>query len=105
MVSKAAALKVSIILGGGLLAGLVWLLWYQQIEELRRYAPDLSQVAYIGSESCRACHREQFEHWSQSHHHKMTQPATPETVVGDFNNATYTYQGITSRMFRRRQKK
>ncbi len=101
MVSKSAVLKIGVILGCGLLAGLVWWVWQGQVDELRTYAPDLSQVAYVGSESCRACHQDQFAHWSQSHHHKMTQPATPEAVVGDFNNATYTYQGVTSRMFRR----
>jgi hypothetical protein len=100
MVSKPAVLKIGVIFGCGLLAGLVWWVWQRQVDALRTYAPDLSQVAYVGSESCRACHQDQFAHWSQSHHHKMTQPATPETVVGDFNNATYTYQGVTSRMFR-----
>lgn len=100
MVSKSAALKIGVLLGCGLLSGLGWWVWQRQVDELRTYAPDLSQVAYVGSESCRACHQDQFTHWSQSHHHKMTQPANPETVVGDFNNATYTYQGVTSRMFR-----
>ena len=45
---------------------------------------------YAGSESCRACHRDQFESWHRTYHRTMTQVATPATVRADFNNVTLT---------------
>ncbi|MBX7221180.1 MAG: hypothetical protein K1Y36_14625 [Blastocatellia bacterium] len=72
-----------------------------QVQAMRELKPELAQVEYAGSASCQECHKAEFDHWSESHHHKMNQIATPETVVGDFNNATYTFNGVTSRMYRK----
>ncbi len=80
--------------------GLVVALTTYQARAMRELKPDLANVEYAGSESCRQCHQSEFDHWSESHHHKMTQVASPQSVVGNFNNATYTFNGVTSRMFR-----
>jgi hypothetical protein len=37
----------------------------------------------------------------QSHHYKAMLPANDSTVLGNFNNAIYTADGVTSRFFRK----
>ena len=62
---------------------------------------DASGVAYVADAECADCHRPQFDAWTGSHHDLAMQPATPDTVLGDFDDATFTHQGFTSRFFRR----
>ncbi|MDX1925040.1 MAG: multiheme c-type cytochrome [Pirellulaceae bacterium] len=61
---------------------------------------DLSQATYVGQASCIKCHAKESEKWSNSHHDLAMQTATDETVLANFNNASLTHHGITSRMFR-----
>ena len=60
-------------------------------------APPLREVAadrpvevdshgYVGSSACRSCHPRAFDTWHDSWHRTMTQRATPETVIPDFDN-------------------
>ncbi len=48
---------------------------------------------YVTSESCQSCHADEYSSWHSSYHRTMTQAATPEAVVGDFNNRTLTAHG------------
>lgn len=41
---------------------------------------------YVGSDTCRSCHPGQHATWSDSYHRTMTQVATPESVIGKFDN-------------------
>ncbi len=59
---------------------------------------------YVGGDACRNCHEEQYALWHQSHHDLAMQPATAETVLGDFNNITFRYHGIETKFFRRNGK-
>lgn len=43
---------------------------------------------YVGSEACRACHAREHQTWHDSYHSKMTQLASPKTVVGNFDGVT-----------------
>lgn len=61
---------------------------------------DLSKVSYTQSATCNRCHPEHYKSWHKTYHRTMTQTATSEAIVGNFDNATYTYEGIVSR-FRR----
>ena len=56
-------------------------------------------VAYVDNETCADCHRAEYDAWSGSHHDLAMQEATEETVLGDFNDATFTHFGVTSRFF------
>jgi len=58
-------------------------------------------AAFVGSARCRDCHQTEFERWVGSDHDKAMDVATEETVLGDFDDATLTYRGITSRFYRR----
>lgn len=70
-------------------------------------AASSSQVdssSYIGGDACASCHPKQAQRWMGSHHDLAMQPANDGTVRGDFDSATFTHQGITTRFFRRDQK-
>lgn len=55
---------------------------------------------YTGDQSCKSCHRNEYHEWTLSHHYMAMQPANDSTVVGDFNNTSYSADGITSRFFK-----
>lgn len=56
---------------------------------------------YVGSDVCQSCHAEEYEDWRQSHHFAAIAKASDETVKGDFNDSRFTYNGITSRFYRK----
>jgi len=60
-----------------------------------------AESAYVGSDSCKGCHATAWANWRSSDHYQAMLPATDETVLGDFNNASFTYAGNTHRFFRR----
>lgn len=51
------------------------------------------QNNYVTSDSCRSCHPGQYATWHRSYHRTMTQPATPENVIGNFDNHEVTAYG------------
>jgi predicted CXXCH cytochrome family protein len=61
-------------------------------------------ASYLDNQLCLSCHQEQGRHWQQSHHAKAMAAATAESVRGDFNDAEFKYQGVTSRFFKRGDK-
>lgn len=42
---------------------------------------------YVGTAACAECHEEQFALWDRHPHSKMNQLPTPQSVMGDFDNA------------------
>ncbi len=50
----------------------------------------ISDDQFVGSEQCMTCHQEAYEAWQGSHHDLAMQEATPETVLGDFSDVSYT---------------
>ncbi|MCT8161387.1 multiheme c-type cytochrome [Pseudoruegeria sp. SHC-113] len=59
-----------------------------------------SVPAYVGSAACADCHEGETTAWQGSHHAKAWLPPTPGNVLGDFDNATFTLDGLTTRFFR-----
>lgn len=59
-----------------------------------------SDPRYVGSETCQSCHQVEYTDWARSHHYRAMQAATPENVLGDFNNTTFEYGGLQHRFFR-----
>lgn len=51
---------------------------------------------YVGSQTCAACHDDQYQRWKGSHHDWAMQPATEKTVLGNFNNARFKHYGQKS---------
>jgi predicted CXXCH cytochrome family protein len=56
---------------------------------------------YVGRISCSICHQEQNQRWLGSQHDLAMQEATPETVLGDFEDSRFRLHGLTSRFFRK----
>lgn len=57
--------------------------------------------AFTGSGACQSCHAGEYADWQGSHHDLAMQLPSPDTVLGDFDNATFEYNGITTRFFRK----
>ena len=58
-------------------------------------------MAYVDSGACGECHQDEYNAWSGSHHDLAMQDAVSETVLGDFDDATFTHFDVTSRFFTR----
>ncbi|MGD8843512.1 MAG: multiheme c-type cytochrome, partial [Gammaproteobacteria bacterium] len=56
---------------------------------------------YVGGSACAGCHPQQTSQWLGSPHDLAMQAADDATVLGDFANATMTYNGVTSRFYRK----
>ncbi|MFT3904286.1 MAG: cytochrome c3 family protein [Niabella sp.] len=56
---------------------------------------------YVGDQACISCHAKEYNEWGISDHFKAMQVANDSTVLGDFNNKTYTADGVTSRFFKK----
>jgi hypothetical protein len=50
-----------------------------------------TEAEYASSNACRACHPAQYASWRASYHRTMTQVATPETVVANFDAVTVAH--------------
>lgn len=55
---------------------------------------------FVSSKTCHACHPDEHETWHRSYHRTMTQVATPETVVGNFDAHEVEYYGVRYRLER-----
>lgn len=64
-------------------------------------ATSAEQATFVGRSSCASCHPSQQSEWENSHHDLAMQEATSNTILGDFNDATFTYAGVTSTFYRR----
>ncbi len=56
---------------------------------------------YVGEPACTPCHEPQTKEWRQSHHARAMEVPSDATMLGDFNNASFTYAGITSTFSKR----
>jgi tetratricopeptide (TPR) repeat protein len=62
--------------------------------------PPDARATFVGRASCIECHEAQAVAWRGSDHDLAMDLATPETVVGDFDNAALEHFGMVSRMYR-----
>ena len=51
---------------------------------------------FVGTEICATCHEAEFAAWQNSHHDLAMQDPTPKSVLGDFDDATYSYHGTVT---------
>jgi predicted CXXCH cytochrome family protein len=61
----------------------------------------LSVAGFVGSETCAGCHQAEAKLWSASQHKAAMQHATDQTVLGNFNDASFDHYGVRSRFFRK----
>ena len=60
----------------------------------------LPPLQYVGGKTCITCHAHESQLWENSHHDLAMQEANERTVLGNFNNATFTNFGVTSRFYK-----
>ncbi len=94
---KIWALGLAALLGVAALA--LWLLRPAQPPPAQPPAQPVSSTALLDAQSCQECHAQQFSEWLGSHHEQAMQPANAETVLGNFQNATFSDGAATSRFF------
>lgn len=94
-----------------LLAGMAGVWWFLQASTPRLPAPVPVATAkplvtppparMVDEQQCQGCHQAQAKDWQGSHHQLAMQAATPQTVPADFNNASFSAEGETTRFFQR----
>jgi len=55
-------------------------------------------------QQCAQCHQEHTQSFSTSHHALAMQEANTKTVLGNFNNVTFNYNGLISTFFKKGEK-
>jgi len=55
-----------------------------------------TQATFVGSSACAGCHEKETELWKQSHHFHAMETVSDTSVLGDFSNTTFNYNGHTS---------
>jgi tetratricopeptide (TPR) repeat protein len=63
-----------------------------------------SPPTFVGREQCIDCHTEAYESWLGSHHDDAMDVANEDTVLGNFNDAEFEYEGVASRFYRKGDK-
>lgn len=58
-------------------------------------------ATFLGNNACASCHEAQVEDWTGSHHDLAMQEANAKTVLGDFDNAKFVYEGVTTSFFKK----
>ena len=94
-----------------LLAGMAGVWWFLQASTPRLPAPVPVATAkplvtppparMVDEQQCQGCHLAQAKDWQGSHHQLAMQAATPQTVPADFNNASFSAEGETTRFYQR----
>ncbi|MDF1663725.1 MAG: tetratricopeptide repeat protein [Planctomycetota bacterium] len=82
------------------LGGLVIALWPKD-NALNPNKEKDEATGFVENTQCVQCHEPEFKEWLSSHHEKSMQIANEKTVLGDFQNTSFTHNGVTSRFFRK----
>jgi Tfp pilus assembly protein PilF len=64
-------------------------------------AASIFAANYVGAATCKSCHEAAYNAWGGSQHERAMQDANEVSVLGNFDNAKFTYAGITSTFFQR----
>ena len=58
-------------------------------------------ATFYGTESCKACHEQEYDLWSKSHHDLAMQIADSITVLGNFKNIKFESKGVQYYFFKK----
>jgi len=87
------------IAGVAIGAGAWWLTPAPGDAALERALPGpVEEAGFATSDTCRSCHPSQYQSWHDSYHRTMTQAATPETVLANWDDVTLVDRGQTTRL-------
>ena len=93
--SRKSILTGAVALGIVVVAILVIVLWRWQ------KAKPAAVATYVGQERCAQCHAEQVQAWRTSHHAQAMRVADDSTVLGNFNDAHFAKEGLSSSFFKK----
>ncbi|ARN75756.1 tetratricopeptide repeat protein [Oceanicoccus sagamiensis] len=65
------------------------------------HATPVNDANFVGSQQCASCHQQAYKDWQGSHHDQAMMMADSTSVLGDFNQATFSLNGITSTFFKK----
>src|SRR5262249_47050780 len=60
-----------------------------------------SVATFVGNDTCAQCHPTEAKLWRTSQHKQAMEYATDASVLGDFNDASFSHYGVHSRFFRK----
>ncbi len=58
-------------------------------------------ATFVDESACAGCHADEAKSWHGSHHDLAMQEATNDTVLGNFNDASFSKDGVHTRFFQR----
>jgi len=58
------------------------------------------KAVFVGGKECINCHQREYNLWKSSDHDKAMDIANDSSVVGDFNNAEFYYNGKTHKFYK-----
>jgi tetratricopeptide (TPR) repeat protein len=93
-----AARRIAIVVGAFLVVAIGIAIWRWPAGMLRpekRPQTGLS-ATYAGEANCASCHTGETKDWTGSHHALAMQQATDATVLGNFDDAQFTRDGVAS---------
>ncbi len=95
-----------LVLGGAIAISSVWavLMSHERAKNsasLSKFLPKSRDDHYVSSNKCQSCHPGEYASWHRTFHRTMTQPATPETVLGSFDDTTILSEGLAYRVYRK----
>lgn len=99
MSKRAAWIAAGVAAGIVLAAGLLYAL-YGSPAKPPQAANSVQALSIVGSEACASCHSGEATLWHGSQHAHAMAHASKDTVLGDFNDASFDYFGVHSRFFR-----
>lgn len=76
----------------------------QDIEKNRTVRASVAAVGFVGRESCKDCHKTEYDKWRGSHHDLAMDVADETTVLGDFNDVEFEHRGVISKFYKKDQK-
>ena len=90
----------------GLVATVVIVLSFPLSLLMNRGAGEVVQAGatFTGGKACIECHQKEYRLWKGSDHDKAMSVASDSTVLGDFNKAEFTFNGKTSKFYKRGEK-
>ena len=59
---------------------------------------------FVGTQNCVSCHETEFKSWQDSHHDQAMKIADTSSILGDFNNTSFTHKGIKTTFFKQENK-
>ncbi|MEE9450835.1 MAG: tetratricopeptide repeat protein [Ignavibacteriaceae bacterium] len=62
------------------------------------------KAEFVGGKECIGCHQREYNLWKGSDHDKAMDVANDSSVVGDFNNAEFYYNGKTHKFYKKDDK-